>query len=154
MYFSYAMSIGIRYTDNRQDAMELINDGFLKVFKYIRTFEEWRSFKSWFRRIIINTAIDHYRKKNPMMAEVDLEAVSMIGQKETQIDSMSYMEMLELIRQLPPSYRAVFNLHAIEGYYHKEIGQLLAISEGTSKSNYFKAKQRLQELLAKYFEVR
>lgn len=152
-FHAYAMSICLRYAENRDDAVEIMNDGFLKVFKYLKSFDWEKPFKTWLRKIMINSALDHFKKHQQKLEQLEMEAGLRELVKESQLDLLSYEDLLDLIRKLPIAYRTVFNLYAIEGYKHEEIAEMLGISEGTSKSNYHKAKKKLQELLKIYFEV-
>ncbi len=102
---------------------------------------------------MINSALDHVKKYQLKLEQLEIEAGIREMVQESQLDSLNYEDLLELIRKLPIAYRTVFNLHAIEGYKHEEIAEMLEISIGTSKSNYHKAKKKLQELLKIYFEV-
>lgn len=153
MFYSYGMSICMRYTNSREDAVEIMNDGFMKVFTHLKKFDLSMPFQPWFRRILINCAIDHFKKENKHKHQQELDDMSEPAIEDTNIDTISYEEILDLIRLLSPTYQTVFNLHAIEGYKHEEIAAKLGISIGTSKSNYFKGKQKLQEHLKKFFEV-
>lgn len=152
-FYSYGLSICIRYAGTREEAVEIMNDGFLKVFRYIKKFDAERPFQPWLRRILINCSINHFKKQNKQVLQVELEEARNSSSQETQLDAISYQEMLELVRKLSPAYRTVFNLYAIEGYKHEEIARQLGISVGTSKSNYAKAKRKLQEYLNTFFEV-
>lgn len=152
-FYSYAMSICMRYANNREDAVEVMNDGFVRVFTYLNKFDMAKPFHPWLRRILINCAIDRFKKENKNRGWVELEEALNSSVLETQLDSITYEEMLELIRKLSPAYRTVFNLHAIEGFKHEEIAEKLGISVGTSKSNYAKARKKLQEYLNMFFEV-
>lgn len=152
-YHAYCLSITLRYAESREDAVEMMNDGFLKIFTYIKTFDFERPFRPWMRRIIINSTLDHLKKHQRKLEEIEMEAGLRELVQATQEDHMNYEEMLEMVRELPTAYRTVFNLHAIEGYKHEEIAEMLGINVGTSKSNYFKAKQKLQVQLKKYFGV-
>lgn len=151
MYYAYGMSIALRYSGTRDQAVIILNDSFLKVFDNIRKYDQKRPFKPWLRRIIVNTAIDHYHRERKYEREfVDLERIeNMKEENETITSGISYDEIVEMIRQLSPAYRAVFNLHVIEGYSHDEIAELLGISKGTSKSNLAKAKIKLRVILEK-----
>ncbi|WP_421875087.1 RNA polymerase sigma factor [Marinoscillum sp.] len=152
-FHGYCLSICMRYSETREDAVEVMNDGFLKVFTYIRSFDQQQPFKPWIRRIMINSALDHLKKYQMKMEHLEMEAGLRELVKETQLDTLHYDELLELIRRLPMAYRTVFNLYAIEGYKHEEIASMLNISAGTSKSNYHKAKKKLQLLLKDYLEI-
>ncbi len=154
MYFSYAMSIAMRYANYHEEAQEIMNDGFLKVFKHMNSFDESKDFKPWLRKILINVSIDHFKKMEKKIEEhwVGLEK-EMYNVKSDEQDQLSYQEVLMLIRKLPPAYRTVFNLRAIEGYTHEEIATQLGISVGTSKSNYARAREKLKNALGALFIV-
>jgi len=152
MFYSYAMSICLRYADTREEALEVMNDGFMKVFKHLDKFDLSKPFKPWFRRILINCAIDHFNKESKHSHHKDIETALLISTDDQTMNEINYEEMLLMVRDLSPAYRTVFNLHAIEGYKHEEIAKMLGISVGTSKSNYFKARQKLQDRLKVYFE--
>lgn len=148
--YSYGMGICRRYALNEFDAADVLNDGFLKVFTNIDKYEESRPFKAWFARIITNTAIDNYRMNLKFYDHDDISDHEYIGQGAAVYDHLAYKDLLSLIQGLSPAYRMVFNLYAIDGYSHEEIAALLNISVGTSKSNLFKARQKLQERLITY----
>ncbi len=138
-----------------EECEEIVNEGFVKLFKNIHQFDETRqedtllSLKGWFKRILINTCIDHYRKTNSSVNGHVLthESETIADQGETGIDMLSYKEIIESVRMLSPAYRAVFNLFVIEGLSHEEISQNLGISVGASKSNLSKARDNLRKLL-------
>lgn len=144
-YYAYAMSISIRYAASRQEAQEILNDGFMKVFNKIHLYDPEKSFKGWLRKILINTAIDHYRANKKFMNHTDIEQLTAQGANSH--DQMSYNEIMELVHKLSPVYRMVFCLHAIDGFTHEEISQKLGISIGASKSNLFKARSNLRKML-------
>lgn len=154
LYYSFCMSICLRYAKSREDAVEIMNDGFMKIFKYIDNFDLKKPFKPWLRKVMINSAIDHLKKHNKIQQMESLEYELKKQAENEQLDSVSYEDLLEIIRKLPPAYRIVFNMRAIEGYKHEEIADHLGISIGTSKSNYAKARTKLQEYLANYFGVK
>lgn len=149
------MKICYRYTNAMEECEEIVNEGFVKLFKNIHQFDETRqedtllSLKGWFKRILINTCIDHYRKTNSSVNGHVLthESETIADQGETGIDMLSYKEIIESVRELSPAYRAVFNLFVIEGLSHEEISQTLGISVGASKSNLSKARDNLRKLL-------
>ena len=149
-YYGYAMSICARYCRSLEESKEIVNDGFMKVFKKLDQHETESSFKAWLRRIMINASIDHYRKEvkhyhqSGLSPEVSYEAVH-----NTALDDLSYTELIGMIQRLSPGYRAVFNLYVIDGFTHQEIGKILGISEGTSKSNLMKARDNLKKMLEK-----
>lgn len=152
-FHGYCMSICLRYAETRDDAVEIMNDGFLKVFTYIKSYDLNLAFKPWIRKIMINSALDHIKKYQLKLEQLEIEAGLRELVQESQLDVLNYEDLLELIRKLPMAYRTVFNLYAIEGYKHEEIAEMLQINIGTSKSNYHKAKKKLQDLLKIYFEV-
>lgn len=145
------MSICLRYADNRDEAAELLNEAFMKIFKNIKSFDFTKPFKPWLRKILVNTCINNYHKKKINFAE-GLEAADRVPDSEEILSGISYQEILDMIRKLSPAYRAVFNLYVIEGYKHEEIAEMLNISVGASKSNLFKAKKNLQQILKEYFK--
>lgn len=150
-FFSYGMSIALRYTKHKEDAIEVINDSFLKAFTQIKNFKTDGNFKAWLRTIIINTSIDKYRIsiKNPshyLDDESEAENISISNELLNQIDSE---EIIFNIQQLPNIYRITFNLYEIEGYSHKEISQQLNINESKSRTNLSRAKKLLRSLINK-----
>lgn len=146
------MGICSRYSKNQEETKEVLNDGFMKVFTHIRKFDVDRPFVSWFSKILVNTAINHYRKNLKHELDLELTMAKSLKQDESILSGISYKEVLEMIQELPPAYRMVFNLHAIEGYKHREIAQELGITAGTSKSNLSRAREHLQVILKDYFE--
>ncbi len=149
-FFSYGMSVSLRYTATYEEAVEILNDSFMKVFKSIKGFKN-DTFKGWFRRIIINTAMDHHRKmkKFQFMEGYDDGNADAIYAEEVITAQLSYEDLLDLVQQLTPSYRTVFNLYAIDGYKHEEIAKALGISVGASKSNLSRARQMLKDMIKK-----
>jgi RNA polymerase sigma-70 factor (ECF subfamily) len=153
-FYGYAMSICHRYTNHEEDAIEILNDGFLKIFVEIYRFkpaysDTVSSFKGWLRKIMIYTAIDHFRKnhKHHVVGELNETYVHVPDNQEDAVDKISYEEILAAIRFLTPGYRTVLNLFIIEGFSHEEIAKELGISVGTSKSNLAKARKQLQRIL-------
>lgn len=150
MFYAYGMSITMRYADSRDRAVLILNDAFMKVFENIRKYDRHRPFKPWFRQIIVNTAINHFNANKKYQKWEGLEENSAhMGREETIISGLSYDEIIEMVQQLSPAYRTVFNLYVIDGFKHEEIAELLGISVGTSKSNLHKAKQNLRAMLEK-----
>lgn len=157
MLREYAMKICYRYQNNLEQVEEIMNEGFIKLFRNIHQFEEARhtdimaSLKGWFKRILVNTCIDHYRKNasyvNGQVLSEDTENIA--DKQETGLDVLSYKEIIEAIRMLSPAYRTVFNLFVIEGLTHEEIAGQLGISVGSSKSNLSKARENLRKILTK-----
>jgi len=154
MFYGFAMSICMRYCNTKDEAMEVVNDGFLKIYRELHQFnavyENYEaSLKGWMKRIMVNTAIDHFRKssKNYLVNEISEEHFEITDAQETSINKLSYKEILEIIQRLSPVYRAVFNLHVIDGFTHEEIASQLNIAVGTSKSNLAKARMNIQKML-------
>lgn len=149
LFFGYAMSICLRYASNNNEAQEVLNDGFLKVFTKLDTFNRQKPFRLWLRRIMINTSIDYYRKRNRDIQSIEITEAKKISQEAEVYSNLGEEEILKLVQELPPSYRMVFNLYVMEGYTHEEISKELDIHVGTSKSNLSKARKYLQEQLLK-----
>jgi len=146
-FYGFAMAICLRYTGNRDDAAEVMNQGFMKVFTKIETFDPSRPFKAWLGRIMMNISIDHYRANLKMAYAEELENAEHLDDGTFSDSNLDYQDLLAMVQQLPQAYRTVFNLFAIDGYSHDEIGAILNISVGTSKSNLFKARQKLKQML-------
>ena len=135
----------IRYARDETEARDILQDGFVKVFQNLEQFRFQGSFEGWVRRIMVNTALERFRKEDRLTASIeDVDFQDPPG-SENILSELSAQDLLQMIRELSPQYRVVFNLFAIEGYSHKEISQMLNISEGTSKSNLSRARNILQE---------
>jgi RNA polymerase sigma-70 factor (ECF subfamily) len=140
--------ICLRYTRNQMEAEDILQEGFIKVFRYLKDYRNDGSLEGWIRKTIVNTAINFYNKKIKFMKDVSLDQTGPISNdEESAIDKLSAKELLVCIRELPDGYRVVFNLNVIEGYTHKEIGDMLNISENTSKSQLSRARNVLQSKL-------
>ena len=155
-FYGYAMSVCDRYTNNQDDSVEILNDGFLKIFKEIHRYtptyaDVVSSFMGWLRKIMVYTAIDHFRRnqKHRFTAELDNGIIQIASDGEDALDKISYDEIIRSIQEITPGYRTVFNLFVIEGFSHDEIAEKLGISVGTSKSNLSKARKQLQGILLK-----
>lgn len=153
-FYGYAISICNRYAASHDDAIEILNDGFLKIFKEIHHYkpayaDSMASFKGWLRKIMVYTAIDHFRKNRKHMVNnhTDPHTLQVAAHEETALDKIAYDDILKAIRQLSPAYRTVFNLFVIDGLHHDEIAKKLGITTGTSKSNLAKARMHLQRIL-------
>lgn len=151
MYYSKMMGVCYRYTKNTEDARDILQDGFVKVYSNLKKYTFKGSLEGWIRRIMVNTAIDNYRKQKDVFFVDDDTGFILENSKIESPDSI-YSKFGEdviigAIQSLSPAYQAVFNLNVIEGYQHKEIAEKLNISEGTSKSNLAKAKQNLKKIL-------
>jgi RNA polymerase sigma factor (sigma-70 family) len=144
----FAIKICYRYTNTSEESEEIMNEGFVKLFKNIQQFDETRQ-NDTLLSLLVNTCIDHYRKMNASVYGHVLthESETIADHSETGIDVISYKEIIEAIRLLSPAYRAVFNLFVIEGLSHEEISKVLGISVGASKSNLSKARDNLRKLL-------
>jgi len=153
-YSPVMFNICLRYAKNNTDAEDILQEGFIKVFRYLKDFSGKGSFEGWMRRIMINSALNFYKRKNLISKGVNPEDVHHYVSGEYNHDALSKMshdELLGIIRELPDGYRTVFNLNMIEGYSHKEIGELMKISVNTSKSQLSRArtslKRKIQHLL-------
>jgi RNA polymerase sigma factor (sigma-70 family) len=156
-FYGYAMSVCNRYINTTDDGSEILNDGFLKVFKEIHQFtpsyaDVLSSFKGWLRKIMVYTAIDHFRKNQKYYDAStghDVSVINISDVAETPLDKLSFDEIIRFIQELSPGYRTVLNLFVVEGFSHDEIASQLGISVGTSKSNLAKARKQLQNILAR-----
>jgi RNA polymerase sigma-70 factor (ECF subfamily) len=138
----------LRYARNREEAEEILQEGFLRVFTYIKSFKGNGSFEGWIRKIMVNCALSRFRNKSHLHPVLQLDALGYNVAGETDIASnLNAKELLTLIQTLPVGYRIVFNLYVFEGYKHREIAEALGISEGTSKSNLYDARAFLQKAL-------
>lgn len=143
--------ICLRYAENKDDAADILQEGFIQVFKYIDSFRGG-SLEGWIRRIVVNMAIAYYRKKSKYVM-TDVDEAKGVGNNEDAMANLSAEEILKLIQELPVGYRTVFNLYEIEGYNHIEIGEMLGISVGTSKSQLSRAKEMLRNELYKKYKI-
>lgn len=146
-FFNYGMTICSRYARNEEEAKEILNDGFVKVFLKIDKYSSHLSFKAWVNTILVNTAIDHFRKSQSSIFMVDLVHAQHVEVNAQILADISARELLDLVQQLSPAYRMVFNLHVVEGFTHVEIADKLGISVGTSKSNLAKARLKLKTMI-------
>jgi len=146
-FYGFSMAICLRYATNQYEAAEVMNQGFYKVFTKIEAYDSARPFKAWLGRIMTNTAIDYYRSNLKMAYAQELDTAEHIGEVSVADNNLNYNDLLTMIQQLPQSYRTVFNLFAIDGYSHEEIAETLNINIGTSKSNLFKARQKLKQMI-------
>jgi len=147
-FYGLSLSICARYAVNKEDAAGILNEGFYKVFVNIKKYDFQRPFASWLSKIMTNTAIDFYRSNLRFSNDTDIaDHTHSIADPETILSKLHYDDLLAMIRKLPPAYRTVFNLYAVDGYGHQEIGDLLGITIGTSKSNLHKARMRLAEMV-------
>ena len=147
LLFNYAMTICSRYAGSEPEAQEMMNDGFVKVFLNMHKYRPEVPFRAWLNRIMVNTAIDYYRKRKDNPPIVDLVYARHAESKSMALDELSTKEILQLVQKLPPAYRLVFSLYVVEGYKHEEIAEQLQISVGTSKSNLARAKAKLRKMI-------
>ena len=153
LFSSKMYSVCLYYSKDQTEAEDILHDGFMKVFKYISQFEGKGSFEGWIKRIMINTALERFRKQNYLYPVDDIyEFIEDEGYEDI-VSNISFNDLLRLIRELSPQYRMVFNLYAVEGHSHKEIGEMLGISTGTSKSNLARARVILQEKVLNEFRL-
>lgn len=146
-FYGYAMGVGMRYLSNRDDAMEVVNDSFIKVFKGIQFFNETQPFKAWLRRIVVNTSIDCRRKNLKHADQLDLDQAVYLGKSAEIIDQLSAKDILILLDKLPEIHKMVFNLYEIDGYNHDEIGNMLNIPVSSSRVYLSRAKEKLRKYL-------
>jgi RNA polymerase sigma-70 factor (ECF subfamily) len=158
LFYGKMLPVCIRYVSDRDTAQEVLQEGFIKIFEKLGAFDHKGSFEGWIRRIVANTAIDAIRKSKKDPYRTDNDNDFKIGAEDLMVDreEMETLDLkaqvaMEAVQKLSPAYRAVFNLYVLEEYSHKEIGAILGISEGTSKSNLAKAKMNLQKILSEKF---
>ncbi|WP_255547637.1 sigma-70 family RNA polymerase sigma factor [Mucilaginibacter sp. dw_454] len=147
-FYGFSMAICLRYAGDRDEAAEVMNQGFLKVFTKIESYDTSRPFKAWLGRIMTNVSIDYYRANLKMAYTEDLDQAEHVYDASVATDNnLNYADLLAMVQRLPQGYRTVFNLFAIDGYSHEEIAEMLNINIGTSKSNLFKARQKLKQMI-------
>jgi RNA polymerase sigma-70 factor (ECF subfamily) len=140
-------AVCLRYSGNSTDAQDLLQEGFIKVFKNLGKYRGEGSFEGWMRRIFLNTSIEHYRKKVNMLSVTETQEVTIEDKEWNILDNLAEKDIISMIHELSPGYRIVFNMHVIEGYSHKEIANILGINEGTSKSQLARAKGVLKKMV-------
>lgn len=143
----------LRYAENTEDANDILQEGFIKVYKNLDKFRGEGSFEGWIRRIFIHTSIEHFRKKKKSynFGEVHENSVEDTGLDA--LDNLAAKDLVQIVNELPPGYKNVFNMHVIEGYSHKEIAELLGITEGTSKSQLARAKGVLKKIIETKIQI-
>jgi RNA polymerase sigma-70 factor (ECF subfamily) len=141
------MAVCLRYAKSAPEAEDILQDGFVKIFNNLKTFRFESTLDTWMTRIVINTALNHQRQKLYLLPMVDVEEAGLHEDENISLADFHLSELIAIIQALPDGCRVVFNLFAIEGYGHKEIGEMLGISEGTSKSQYNRAKSLLRAKL-------
>lgn len=145
-------AVCLRYAGTAEEAQDILQEGFIKIFKKLTSFRGEGSFEGWIRRIFVNTAIEHFRRKKYLQPVTEKEENTMEGNYLSVLDELAERDILALVQELSPGYRTVFNMYVVEGYTHKEIGDILGISEGTSKSQLSRAKVILQEMVKKFLD--
>jgi RNA polymerase sigma-70 factor (ECF subfamily) len=145
-------AVCLQYSGNNEEARDILQEGFIKIFENLGTYKHEGSFEGWMRRITVNTALEKFRSRTNLYKVDDIDQ---IPEPDAEPDNQDYAgleaaDLLDIIRELPPKYRMVFNLYAIEGYSHKEISEMINISEGTSKSNLSRARAILQRRVGSF----
>ncbi|OUO51814.1 RNA polymerase [Parabacteroides sp. An277] len=155
LYEKYARKMGavcLRYVNDKETARDLTQDGFIKVFTNIQTYTGTGSFEGWMRKIFVNGALEYLRKSDVLRESTDLDNTAELVQPDASaVSKLSADELMQLIRDLPPGFRTVFNMFAIEGYSHREISEALGITESTSRSQYTRARQLLQKQIKELY---
>ena len=153
-FSSKMYGVCLRYAANAEEAEDILQEGFIKVFNKIGSFRNEGSFEGWIRRIFVNTAIEHFRKKTYLQPITEYEESTVEGKYLSVLDNLAEKDIIRLVQQLSPGYRTVFNMYVVEGYTHKQIAEALGISEGTSKSQLSRAKLILQDLVKQFIDRR
>lgn len=148
----YGVCLG--YSRSREEAQDILQDGFIKVFASLKKFEGSGSLEGWIRRIIVNTAVDYYRKNYNSPEKLNAQEEAFFSIDADAYSQLDNKEIIALVQKLPEGARIIFNLYAIEGYNHNEIAKMLNISTGTSKSQYSRARTLLQNMLSKVFDLK
>lgn len=148
LYDSYSrkmMGVCLRYASDRETARDLLQDGFVKIYTSIASFTGLGSFEGWMRKVFVNCALEYLRKSDVLRDAANLDNTAELVQPDSSvISNMSAAELMNMVHELPTGFRTVFNLFAVEGYSHKEISEMLDITESTSRSQFTRAKQILQ----------
>ncbi len=154
MFSAKMFSVCLRYANEYNSAQDLLQEGFVKVFKNIEKFRGEGSFEGWVRRIFVNTAIEHYRKQVNLYALHDSDVKGFEHYEDNALETLKHQDVMKMIQKLSDGYRTVFNLYVVEGFSHKEIGDMMGISEGTSKSQLARARYLLQKMITEHADVR
>ena len=147
-FYKYGMNISHRYARTEAEAEEMLNDAFLRVFSKIDMYNIELTFVTWFHTIVVRSAINYLKKYEHQPITTDIEMATPLSINDNIFSKMSSDEILELVRELPPSYRAAFNLSVVEGHSHSEIASMMGITEGTARSNLMIARQKLQNMVS------
>lgn len=146
-HYSMMYPVCLRYATDEEEALDILHEGFIKVFRHVSKYTVGTSLKAWIKRIMVNTAIDYYRKRSRRRTEDLDNARGLSSGAPDAISDMAASEILSALQELSPAYRSVFNLYIIDGFSHKEVAEKLNISESTSRSNLVKARQKLRKIL-------
>ena len=149
LFYGYAMGVSLRYCLNRDDALEVTNDAFIKAFNAINSYDGNKSFKAWLRTIVVNTAIDRRRKELRHHLTIELDNASNLNHNITAVEHLNAQDILKMMQQLPPVQLTIFNLYEIDGYSHDEIAQMLALSPSSSRVYLTRAKEKLRRIITK-----
>ena len=148
-FSSKMYGVCLRYSGNAEDANDLLQEGFIKVYNNLKKFRGEGSFEGWMRRIFVNTSIEHFRKKVKLHNVGEVQENTIEDFDLNILDTLAEKDILTLVHELSPGYKTIFNMHVVEGYSHKEIADMLGITEGTSKSQLARAKGVLKKSLEK-----
>ena len=154
LFASRLYGVCLRYSDNEEDAKDLLQESFIKIFKNLKQYQHNGSFEGWMRKIVVNTALERFRKTRRTLAIESEDYMNTLQlDYEHVLEELGYKDLLRMVQELSDQYRVVFNLYVIEGYTHKEIGQKLTIGEGTSKSNLSRARELLKDKVRKQYKI-
>lgn len=146
-FYGYALGIGLRYCTNRDDALEVVNDAFIKIFNTIKSFDDQLPFKPWLRKVIVHTAIDQHRKNKRNLTDTNLDEAAGIATPAIAITQLYAKDILLMLNGLPEINRLVFNLYEVDGFSHEEISKMLNIAESSSRVYLSRAKEKLRKLI-------
>lgn len=149
LFATKMLGVCMRYATDKMEAEDMLQNGFIKVFNKLDDYRGEGNFEGWVRRIMVHSSIEYYRKHHKMMQLVEMDLGKEQSANAVAASSLEAKDLLAMIQTLPPGYKVVFNLYAIEGYSHKEIGEMLNISEGASKSQLSRARTILKEIIIK-----
>ena len=152
-FFGYAFSVALIYNHQRADALEVVNDSFVKVFSKIENYNTSKPFQGWLRKIVINTSIDHLRRNKKNYLHVEAEKQTIQDETPTIISQLAAQDIIEIMNQLPHFHKTIFCLYEIEGYSHEEIAEKMGIPISSSRVYLTRAKKQLRELLPANFDM-
>lgn len=157
LYEQYAgkmLVVCMRYSKCREDAEDILQESFIKVYAHLEHFRRESTLGFWIKKIVINTALNYHRKSVYLYPHIDIDDMHQIGAEDIEMNNYHFKDLLHVLQSLPQGCQTIFNLYAIEGYKHKEIAGMLQISEGTSKSQYARAKTLIKDLITEKGEVK